>query len=103
MNADDIALVEIDAGGRLCVSPTSASYPFVYRAASEVHWDSHSKYLYSPAPREWSYTRWFRQILDAVKSEYGVTLTFTPQTLWRNIDEPLKSEIVAVNNDTASA
>jgi hypothetical protein len=103
MDADDIALIEIDASGRLCVSPKSASYPFVYRTAMEVHWDPHSKSLHSPLPREWSYPRWLRQIRDAVKREYGVTLIFTPQTQWRNIDEALKSELAAVMDDTASA
>jgi len=103
MDTDGIALIEIDASGRLCVSPKSASYPFVYRAAMEVHWDPHSKYLHSPSPREWSYARWLRQIRDAVKSEYGVTLIFTPQTQWRNIDETVKSELAAALDDTASA
>ena len=103
MKADDIALIEIDASGRLCVSPKSASYPFIYRAAMEVHWDPHSKYLYSPSPREWPYTRWLRQIREAVEGEYGVSLVITPQTQWRNIDEALKSALAAVMDGTAGA
>jgi Integron Cassette Protein Hfx_Cass5 len=103
MKADDIALIEIDDSGRLCVSPKSASYPFIYRAGMEVHWDPQSKYLFSPPPIEWSYTRWLRQIREAVKGEYGVTLAITPQTQWRNIDEALKSELAAVMDRSASA
>jgi hypothetical protein len=103
MKADDIALIEIDASGRLCVSPQSASYPFIYRAAMEIHWDPHSKFLYSPSPREWPYTRWLRRIREAVKGEYGVTLAITPQTQWRNIDEALILELTATMDGTASA
>jgi Integron Cassette Protein Hfx_Cass5 len=103
MEADEIALIEIDGGGRLCVSPKFASYPFIYRAAIEVHWDPHSKCLHSPSPREWSYARWLRQIRDAVKGEYGVALAITSQTQWRNIDEALKSELAAVMGGIASA
>jgi hypothetical protein len=98
MKADDI--VEIDASGRLCVSAKSSSYPFIYRAAKEVHWDPHSKYLHSPLPREWPYTQRHRQIREAVKGEYGV---ITPQTQWSNIDEALKSELAAAVDGTASA
>jgi Integron Cassette Protein Hfx_Cass5 len=94
VKADEIALIEIDAMGRLCVSPESASYPYIYRAAMEVHWDAHGKYLYSPVPREWSYARWLRQFRDALKDEYGATLAVTPRTRWRNIDEKLKSELI---------
>jgi hypothetical protein len=103
MEAYEIALIEIDASGRLCVSPKSASYPFICRAAMEVHWDPCSKYLHSPLPREWSYTRWLRQIREAVKNEYGVTLAITPHTQWRNIDDALRSELAAVMGGIASA
>jgi hypothetical protein len=103
MEFDEIALIEVDASGRPCVSPKSASFPLIYRAGMEVGWEPHSEYLYSPLPREWSYARWLRQIRDAVKGEYGVTLAVTPQTQWRNIDEAPKSELAAVARGTANA
>ncbi len=90
MKTDDIALIQIDVSGRLCVSPKTASFPFIYRAGMEVHWDSQSKFLYSPPPRDWPHPRWFRQITGAVKGEYGVTLIISPETQWRNIDDALK-------------
>jgi hypothetical protein len=93
MKKDDIAEIQIDATGRLCVVPQSNSFPHVFRAGMEVHWDDRGKYLYSPQPREWSYTRWFQQIIAAVKGEYGCTLVITPATQWQNIDDSLKRTI----------
>jgi Integron Cassette Protein Hfx_Cass5 len=90
MKNDGIAEIRIDATERLCVSPQSSSFPYIYRAGMEVHWDDKGHYLYSPKPREWSYVRWFQQILAAVKGEYGCTLEITPDTHWENIDEALK-------------
>ena len=95
MKTDSIAAVRIDPTGRLCVSPLSNSFPHVYRAAMEVHWDEDGKYLYSPPPRDWSYTRWFQQIIAAVKEEYGCVLVITPETHWHNIDAALKIAITS--------
>jgi len=93
MKKDNIAEIRIDATGRLCVLPHSDSFPYVFRAGMEVHWDDNGKYLYSPPPRECSYLRWFQQIVAAVKGEYGCTLVITPATRWQNIDDSLKMTI----------
>lgn len=61
----------------------------------EVHWDEDGKYLYSPPPRDWSYIRWFQQIITAVKGEYGCALVITPETQWHNIDDTLKMAITS--------
>ena len=61
----------------------------------EVHWDDHGRFLYSPSPREWSYPRWFQQIVAAVLGEYGCSLAITPQTQWTNIDLSVKEAILA--------
>jgi hypothetical protein len=55
----------------------------------EVYWEESSGTLYSPTPREGTYGDWFRQILVAVKDEYGVKLKLTQLTKW--IDVPLDS------------
>jgi hypothetical protein len=90
MKNDDIVEIRIDAAERLCVSPRSSSFPYIYRAGMEVRWDDEGQYLYSPKPREWSYVKWFQQILAAVKGEYGCTLVITPDTHWLNIDDSLQ-------------
>jgi hypothetical protein len=102
MQNKNIAEIQIDSAGRLCVLPMSTSFEQIYRAAMQVHWDNVGKYLYSPSPGEWSYERWFQQILAAVKEEYGSVLTITPETRWRNVDDSLKSTITANTEQSTS-
>ncbi|XOV72149.1 MAG: hypothetical protein ACFHW5_02925 [Verrucomicrobiota bacterium] len=82
MNTDPIAEVAIDEQGRLLITPTSNTYPMIYREGTEVHWDSKGRYLYSPKPREWSYLDWFKHIVDTVGD-----LTLSTGTRWKNIPD----------------
>jgi hypothetical protein len=66
----------------------------------EVGWDAEIGRLFSPKPREWTYPRWFRQILTAVADECGVLLRLAPTTIWSGISESLRSEIEAVERET---
>ncbi len=59
----------------------------------EVYWDNNGHFLYSPAPREWGYLRWFEQIMNAAK-EQGCQLYITDNTKWKDIQDDLKDEIV---------
>jgi hypothetical protein len=88
MRADTIAAVGIDDGGSLWVKPATATFPYIYREAMEVHWDAERLRLYSPKPREWSYVRWFKQIRDAAR-EQGVQLEVGRTTSWAGIDPEL--------------
>jgi hypothetical protein len=94
MDTDIIDEVSIDAEGRLHVKPASAAFPQIYREAMEVHWDPGSRTLYSPTPREWSYARWFKQILAAAK-EQSCHLQLSKSTQWRNVPQPVQDEIAA--------
>lgn len=95
MREDGIAKIQIDDDGRLCVWPQAVTFGMIYRSASEVHWDAKSKFLYSPRPREWSYSDWFGQIWSAAASEYEIKLKPHQNTDWTNISPELKSEIEA--------
>ena len=95
MERDTIAEVEIDTTGKLHVVPSTHAFPYIYREAMEVHWDSARHSLYSPTPREWSYSHWFQQILDAAR-EQGCELQLASSTKWLNIDEGVKSELLEV-------
>jgi hypothetical protein len=92
---DEIAEIGIDQAGRLYVQPAKQTFPYVYRAAMEVHWDQARGVLFSPKPREWSYRQWFRQILDAVTDEYGVHLRIGVGTTWTNVPDLLRTQIEA--------
>ena len=89
MDTDQIKRVEIDEAGRLLVFPSAQTFPLIYREGVEVHWDEVLQALYSPKPRDWSYGRWFRHILDTAG-----TLQLAEHTEWCNVSPALKSELL---------
>ena len=92
MIVDLIEEVGIDPGGRLYVKPFSASFPYIYREAMDVHWDATGGFLHSPVPRERTYFDWFKQILAAAK-EQSCELRLSGSTRWKNIPPSLRGEI----------
>lgn len=94
MTTDNILEIGIDERERLYIMPENERFTMIYRSAAEVHWDNDGEFLYSPKPREWSYFDWFRHIVDVVQSEYGCKLLLTRQTLWTNVPNQLKEQIV---------
>lgn len=94
----DVAEVAVDGSGRVVVTPTPSAlsdFRFIYRAAMEVTWVPEAKALVGGPPREWSKLQWFKQIVSAVLSEYGMKLVLTPSTRWANVHDQDKSEIEA--------
>jgi hypothetical protein len=98
VKTDEIKQIKIDESGRFCIWPAKEKFEFIWRSATEVHWDTEGMFLYSPKPREWSYLNWFSQIIGAVKSEYGIKLLLSNKTLWINIPEDLKNQIKEQQN-----
>lgn len=100
MKTDTIDEIRIDESGRLIVKPCKEDFRYIYRAAMEVNWNNEGKYLYSPKPKEWSYSMWFKQIHAAAKDEYGVALKISKETRWKSIDDGLKKLIIdfLINN-----
>jgi hypothetical protein len=94
MEVEEIAEIGIDGAERLYVKPVSRDFSHIYRTAMEVHWSPEGKSLYAPKPREWSYLKWYGQILGAAKDEYRVSLVITENTEWVGIGDDLKNEIV---------
>ena len=95
MAINNIAEIRIDDAGRLCVVPELADFTHIYRAGMEVHWDEQGDFLYSPPSRDWTYVRWFEQILEAARGECGYELTVTSLTRWVAIEPSLKQAILA--------
>nr|AAK28610.1 hypothetical protein [uncultured bacterium] len=100
MERDTIAQIELDSEGRLHVVPAAHSFPYIYREAMEVHWDSDRRSLHSPKPRQWSYSRWLQQLLSAAATQ-GCELRFATDTRWVNIDPGLKAELLQVTGSGA--
>ncbi len=92
MTQEEIAEIGTDAGGSLFVRPRSQTFPFIYRSAMGVHWDEARAVLFGQTPREWSQARGFEQIVEAVKSEYGISLVLCDSTVW-SISLPVRREI----------
>jgi hypothetical protein len=100
MDRDSIEAVEIDEAGRLHVIPLSQNFPLIYREAMEVSWDPNRRSLHSPKPREWSYARWYEQIVAAAR-EQGWELRPTSATNWINVDAGTKAELLRVQGQGA--
>jgi|GEM_PF-425415 len=98
---DEIVEVGIDKDERLFIRPKNERFNLIYRTATEVHWDNNGLFLYSPKPREWSYYDWFRHIIDVADKECNSKLILTHRTIWINIDNNLKKQIIENRKATA--
>ena len=92
MNTDSIAEVGIDEQERLYVRPDTATFPYIYREAVEVHWEPSLHRLHYPKPRGWTYLLWFQHIIGAAELQ-SYDLRLTPSTAWRNMPSELIAEI----------
>jgi hypothetical protein len=91
-----ISRVVIDSDGRLHVIPQGIEFPNIWREAMEIHWAPATRSLHSPVPREWTYVRWFQQILAAAR-EQGWKLTITGATEWTGVDSALREQLIRVS------
>jgi hypothetical protein len=55
MKTDNISIIGINETGQLFIKPETERFEYIWRSATEVHWNDKEKYLFSPQPREWSY------------------------------------------------
>ena len=92
MTTDSIAEVGIDEQERLYIRPSTATFPYIYREAVEVHWEPNRHHLHSPKPREWTYMQWFQHIIGAAALQ-SFDLRITDSTVWTNIPDSLRAEM----------
>lgn len=95
MTEDAIVSIEIDGAGQLCVRPAQGEFDRIYRAGMQVGWDPVRRCLSAPRPEEWTYPRWFREIVSAVASEYRIQLVVTADTTWANVADVMRSDMTA--------
>lgn len=98
---DEIIEIGIDKNEQLFVRPKRERFTLIYRTATEVHWDEKELFLYSPKPREWSYFDWYKHIIDVANKECNVKLILTHRTIWTNVENELKKQII--DNKKANA
>ncbi len=93
--------VAIDSMGRLLVRPRIAAnedFEFIYRTASGVRWQSESRCLAPYELKDKAPPWWFRQIVDAVRSEYRQLLKLHPDTIWTNVPADTRRDIQSDND-----
>ncbi len=73
------------------------SYQYIYREAAEVNWDDNLKAFKSPPPRQWSHSDWFHHIVKVAKN-CSIDLSLNNETIWVNIPNNVKEQIVAGKN-----
>jgi len=95
MEAVAILKIEIDTKGLLRIYPASERYDHIYRAAAGIEWDLREGFLHAEEPVKWTYPVYFGQIISAVASEYGATLTLEPTTEWLNVPADIRAAIEA--------
>ncbi len=96
MKTDQIIEVGLDDSGCLYVQPQSATFPYIYREAMDVHWDDKRRVLRSPPPRaslDFTLPRWFQQIVNAAK-EQDCALVLSEKTKWLAVPETQKTLIL---------
>ncbi|WP_313512499.1 hypothetical protein [Sphingobacterium sp.] len=98
---DEIVEVGIDKDERLFIRTKNERFNLIYRTATEIHWDNNGFFLYSPKPSEWGYYDWFRHIIDVANKECNSKLMLTHRTIWTNIDNNLKKQIIENRKATA--
>ena len=101
MDIEEILKIEILENGEMFVLLKSGGkpmYQYIYREAAEVYWDNEVKGFKAPAPRKWSHSDGFKQIVIVTASGLGVSLKLLNDTSWINVPEQTKAEICAVPN-----
>jgi hypothetical protein len=94
LDLDEILEIAIDESERLLIKPKNTKFTLIYRTATEVHWDEKLLSLYSPKPREWTYFKWYQHILNIAEVECNTKLILTSRTIWTNITNELKKQII---------
>jgi hypothetical protein len=83
----------LDAKGHLFLRPVAATaegYSQIYRDASGIRWNTALRVLHAYEPERWEALALYKQIIAAVRREYGVLLTIRPDTRWSGISDELR-------------
>jgi len=96
MEIEEISKIEILENGEMFVVLSCGGkpmYQYIYREAAEVYWDNEVKGFKAPAPKKWSHTDWFKQVVSVAASGLAIELRLSNSTVWVNVPEQTKTEI----------
>lgn len=94
--------VEVLPSGELALYPSEAdgSYQYIYREAAGVYWDPAHQRFHAPLTgydaKNWSLADWYQHIVATVVSGLGIYLTVTDSTLWQNLSDEGKRQIIHI-------
>jgi hypothetical protein len=91
--------IGLDAQGHLFIRPAGASseeFSYIYRDASGIRWNTTLRTLQAYEPERWEATALYRQMIAAVRREYGVLLVIKPSTRWSGVSDELRAAIQAL-------
>ena len=91
---DNINEIGIDDKDGIYIKPENAKFPLIYRSASGVHWDDRKNILYTTNQSGWTHLEWYKQITGVIRDEYNYELLLTDKTIWTNVSNELKKEII---------
>ncbi|MCH5719828.1 hypothetical protein [Niabella hibiscisoli] len=92
-----IAEIGINAQGQLFIRPDQMSFEQIHSADPLIHWDAVNQWLYIPKPGPWPQLGWFRYIIKQCKRKYHCHLELTGRTIWTNIPDELKQQMLLDN------
>lgn len=82
--------------GRILIAPSlppEMDYALIYRTASSVRWDPTSRSLFVLTIDGFDTLDYVRQVIAAVKDEYGDTLILSPSTVFLGLPESRRQEM----------
>ncbi len=95
MRSVPISQVEI-IEGKLHVKPElppSEDFEHIYRTATGVRWDRAKRSLIPYEPGKLDPADWFKEIVAAVMSEYGIRLEIITSTSWCSISQDFREDV----------
>ncbi len=93
----EIVEVGINNQGQFFIRPNDASFDTINTIAPALQWHIESKMLYVPEPGPWPPLGWFRYIIKMCKRGYQCHLELTETTVWVNISDELKQQMLRDN------
>ena len=91
---EDISEIGIDGNIGIYIRPETAKFPFIWRSASGIHWDDRKNILHTTNQTGWTHLQWYKQIVGVIRDEYSYELLLTDKTIWINISNDLKKEMI---------
>lgn len=75
--------------------PMSEDFEHIYRTATGVRWDRTKRCLIPYEPGTLTCADWFKEIVAAVLSEYGIRLEITASTRWCRTAQDFREDVTS--------